>query len=33
MTQIAISGEDFTINGALTYSEIAGSNPRAHGCS
>lgn len=31
MTQIGIEGENFTINGKLTYSEIEGSNPDAHG--
>ncbi len=31
MTQIGIEGENFTINGKLTYSEIAGSKPDAHG--
>jgi len=31
MTQIGIEGENFTINGKLTYSEIKGSKPDAHG--
>ncbi len=31
MTQIGIDGESFTINGKLTYSEIEGTKPDAHG--
>jgi hypothetical protein len=30
-TSLSIQGESFLINGQLTYSEIAGSNPNAHG--
>jgi hypothetical protein len=30
-THLSIDGESFAINGKLTYSEIAGSNSRAHG--
>ncbi len=30
-TTLSIRGQDFLINGKLTYSEIAGSNPSAHG--
>ncbi len=30
-THLSISGEKFLINGSLTYSEIAGSKPGAHG--
>ncbi|MBD3240329.1 MAG: hypothetical protein GF331_07065 [Chitinivibrionales bacterium] len=30
-TAIAISGDNFEINGKPTYAEIAGGNPRAHG--
>ncbi len=31
MTRLDIRGEKFLINDALTYSDIEGSNPRAHG--
>ena len=31
MTRIGIRGDDFTINGELTYGEINDGNPRAHG--
>ncbi len=30
-THLSIQGESFLINGQLTYREIVGSNPRAHG--
>ena len=30
-TAVAIKGKKFTLNGKLTYSEIAGSKPEAHG--
>jgi hypothetical protein len=30
-TALSIQGESFAINGQLTYAEIAGSNPNAHG--
>ena len=30
-TSLSILGESFLINGQLTYAEIAGSNPKAHG--
>ena len=30
-TSLSIQGESFLINGQLTYAEIAGSNPGAHG--
>lgn len=31
MTAIGIEGEDFTINGKLTYAEVPGGNPEARG--
>ncbi len=30
-TSLSIQDESFLINGQLTYAEIAGSNPNAHG--